>query len=747
MVTFSANAFRFSVAVSLALTSPAAAQGYSAAGSNPLLDTIGESPIYPIGDAIPVYRAVLDLLYKNGGERPTTIMMHDSVEGRSEGPCALELCGHAWPHKSKIDTATILAFTGLSRKRPAIRDFGYSIPIVFLSNDDVQRMRADGGEYVKAHPPSGFGIEPYWVEFDREHPGAWGETMLTKVGFNPGHTQALVQVRHQCGGQCYSNEILFLEQTNRRWSVVERIPNGAGQDQSTGSLRYIGPAGGIPEESELVAHNDSGNISEATDRAEVYRLVIDSLYSFYGEKPRTIVLTDRFQVASRALPAHKNLVDTIVVQKYAYLGMLRSPLDVALESRIPIVRLSRDSLPELEKRGEALDPNHYVGRPFWLAFLERYPGAWGMLGLSRIAFNAQRTEALVYADHTCGSSCENGDTWFLQRTGGRWRIAERMPRIRNTELDLEGLRYLGLDADRNAYRPRRVRGTVTDAVTHRRLPFLKMRVRRNFVYAPVIRTESIVRTDSRGRFSLTDLPLAGGVEMMVGCPDQSHHDSLNVASILVVPGLDTAVNVPIDFRKCIRESPVVPRNILSGAQAFIGPTEARFVFPRQSLSLYVWDVPSKGPRPRGEGYMWDVTWEIPDSSDGKYPITLWLLKPWGSGGLRIGSLKDLITGLKLEPMINCVTCDGAVFEDPGTDHNNVFATVEDGSLVFVVRGAEAVRRIFPTIPATVRFHATIRDSPENDYGPSATHQGQAVIVNCRNSNVSRAARQRCDARK
>ena len=109
-------------------------------GRPPWVDTTGESGVYPIGDAVGVYRAVLDLLFVDGAERPRIIVMHDTAEGRGGGPCPIA-CDRTWPHKSKIDTATVLAFARLSPKRPKIVPFGYPIPIAFLSYEGYGRLR------------------------------------------------------------------------------------------------------------------------------------------------------------------------------------------------------------------------------------------------------------------------------------------------------------------------------------------------------------------------------------------------------------------------------------------------------------------------------------------------------------------------------------------------------------------------------------------------------------------------------
>ena len=74
----------------------------------PWVDTTGESGVYPIGDAVDVYRAALDLLYKEGDNRPAVIVVHDTIEGGGEKPCPVK-CTYVWHHKSAMDTSTILA--------------------------------------------------------------------------------------------------------------------------------------------------------------------------------------------------------------------------------------------------------------------------------------------------------------------------------------------------------------------------------------------------------------------------------------------------------------------------------------------------------------------------------------------------------------------------------------------------------------------------------------------------------------
>jgi hypothetical protein len=73
--------------------------------------------------------------------------------------------------------------------------------------------------------------------------------------------------------------------------------------------------------------------------------------------------------------------------------------------------------------------------------------------------------------------------------------------------------------------------------------------------------------------------------------------------------------------------------------------------------------------------------------------------------------------------------------------------VENNRLVFVVRGAEAVRRIFPRTPTTVTFTQSVRHTPLAQYGPGEVSSSQQVLVNCHNSNESADDRHRCDVKR
>jgi hypothetical protein len=58
----------------------------------------------------------------------------------------------------------------------------------------------------------------------------------------------------------------------------------------------------------------------------------------------------------------------------------------------------------------------------WQAFYRRYPGAQGLVTLSKAGFNRSMNQALVYRAFTCGDTCGYGSLVFLVKEGGVWKI-------------------------------------------------------------------------------------------------------------------------------------------------------------------------------------------------------------------------------------------------------------------------------------------------------------------------------------
>jgi hypothetical protein len=546
-----------------------------AAGSPP--DTVVESKVYPVGDAVGVYRAVLDLLYIDGKERPPFIVLFDTAVRAAGGPCPVR-CKQSWPHRSTIDTATIIAYARPRGNRPRIIGFGYRIPIKLVNGSEFERLRNDGYGFLADRPANEIGpVEAFWAGYRHKYGRSWGYAMLGKVAFNPTHSEALIGVMQVCGENCRSVEAIFLQRNGRRWRAVERIPDYVETFHTSGNFRYRGPAGENANQSQLIATGRAAR-SESDDAADVYRAVLDSLYRFHGESPRTIAITEMHASVGTDVPVHRSQIDSSTIASYRFFAGVNDAMYPRFKYRIPIVWVSAETLKSLERSGgplaqAAAKRMEDEQSPLWLAFHSRYPAAWGYASLGRVGFNPLHTQALVVTQHFCGTACLNGDTWFLRRDGRRWRIVERIARDNRPGIGIDGLRYLGPDADPKWYQRRSVHGTVTNALTGERLPGTEIAVYHSAGYA------RSVRSDPEGRYAVSDLPLSGGILFKVRCPIATRADSLWGGDFATSPGLDTTFDISLDYRHCLHLNRAHP--ILAGALRFDSMSLARQTSPAE----------------------------------------------------------------------------------------------------------------------------------------------------------------------
>jgi hypothetical protein len=70
-----------------------------------------------------------------------------------------------------------------------------------------------------------------------------------------------------------------------------------------------------------------------------------------------------------------------------------------------------------------------LDRGGWDGFYRQYPGSGGLIELSAVGFNRDKTVAVVYIGHGCGMRCGGGTFHVLEKKDGKW-----------SELDWKGAR-------------------------------------------------------------------------------------------------------------------------------------------------------------------------------------------------------------------------------------------------------------------------------------------------------------------
>jgi hypothetical protein len=62
-----------------------------------------------------------------------------------------------------------------------------------------------------------------WIAYYRKYPDSSGFVMLSRIGFNSEHTQALLYIGSRCGPGCGDLHFLFLEKANGTWTTKKEL--------------------------------------------------------------------------------------------------------------------------------------------------------------------------------------------------------------------------------------------------------------------------------------------------------------------------------------------------------------------------------------------------------------------------------------------------------------------------------------------------------------------------------------------
>ena len=319
------------------------------------------------------------------------------------------------------------------------------------------------------------------------------------------------------------------------------------------------------------------------DVADVYRASLDALYTTGDKRPARVVLYETaemlvvtcYKPVCTFVPAHNSVIDTLTLQDLRRATLTRRMIRRDFKYRLPLTLINSKDQSELSAIGESLVRNTSQGRtnsenPFWVGFMSRYPGAWGMAVLTQVGFNPAHTEAILEVHQNCGSYCNSIEMMLLRKSNGRWQVVERMAEAsQDTDLGHEDLRFRGLGAKRPVAEvraehvadsikkmrlPRSIRGVVTLSASETPIALARISVNPgDTANTPW----SQLYSDSRGRYVISNPPL-GSVVIGVHCPKSTYRPGAMVGAhnADVKPGTDTTIDFAIDMRPC--DAPAVP---------------------------------------------------------------------------------------------------------------------------------------------------------------------------------------------
>ncbi len=139
----------------------------------------------------------------------------------------------------------------------------------------------------------------------------------------------------------------------------------------------------------------------------------------------------------------------------------------------------------------------------------------------------------------------------------------------------------------------------------------------------------------------------------------------------------------------------------------ITDTLAVFAFPPDTVDAYAWDSLDRLHYPGRPEFYWWVFWQLPVERHGLDPEGLMLTAEWRTGGPRHGTLSALLADRSVEVATWCGPCETPAV---GTQEDSAVSySVEGRQLTFVVRGADAIRRLFPNRPREAQFSRGNKD--------------------------------------
>jgi hypothetical protein len=62
----------------------------------------------------------------------------------------------------------------------------------------------------------------------------------------------------------------------------------------------------------------------------------------------------------------------------------------------------------------------------WAGLKKAFPGLIGYFAFSKVGFNKEKTEALIYTEFWCGNQCGEGAYWLLKRKNNNWFVEQKV---------------------------------------------------------------------------------------------------------------------------------------------------------------------------------------------------------------------------------------------------------------------------------------------------------------------------------
>ena len=143
---------------------------------------------------------------------------------------------------------------------------------------------------------------------------------------------------------------------------------------------------------------------------------------------------EEYEVYSAILANEKREDDVLIVSEDTTIGLIADATDLNQETSVLTEDIIQDFNSKIKKQHK-LENNFSIKNKVVLlgekesrenngsrTLFTKYPKARAILSFSRVGFNTNRTQALVYFTSWCNPLCGRGDFIFLQKVDGKWTV-------------------------------------------------------------------------------------------------------------------------------------------------------------------------------------------------------------------------------------------------------------------------------------------------------------------------------------
>jgi len=159
-----------------------------------------------------------------------------------------------------------------------------------------------------------------------------------------------------------------------------------------------------------------------TEEEAVYAALFEEMYgepqmlALMAETETSPMSTENTDSTLEYVLSQMSEVDEETVAGFRVRNDAAYPLRPDMDLGLPYVLLTRDDVDEIFD----------VNTSGWDVFYTRYPNSPGLTSVSRVGFNADFTQALVYIGTQSHWLAGSGHYVLLEKTGGRWQVEQQV---------------------------------------------------------------------------------------------------------------------------------------------------------------------------------------------------------------------------------------------------------------------------------------------------------------------------------